>query len=125
MSAQPARPYLGIGEVLARLRGEFPDVSVSKIRFLESEGLIQPAYSRALLWLLVLVVAGWLLAFTLSVDDLVISSFVTGPGATTLPIVIFSKVRLGVSPEINALASVFVAFVGCAIAVGGTLSRKA
>jgi putrescine transport system permease protein len=68
--------------------------------------------------------AGWLLAFTLSVDDLVISSFVTGPGATTLPIVIFSKVRLGVSPEINALASVFVAFVGCAIALGGRLSRK-
>jgi putrescine transport system permease protein len=68
--------------------------------------------------------AGWLLAFTLSVDDLVISSFVTGPAATTLPIVIFSKVRLGVSPEINALASVFVAVVGVAIALGGTLSRK-
>jgi DNA-binding transcriptional MerR regulator len=45
MSAQPARAYLGIGEVLARLRGEFPDVSVSKIRFLESEGLIEPARS--------------------------------------------------------------------------------
>lgn len=69
-------------------------------------------------------VAGWLLAFTLSVDDLVISSFVTGPGATTLPIVIFSKVRLGISPEINALASIFVAVVGIAIALGGSLSRK-
>lgn len=69
-------------------------------------------------------VAGWLLAFTLSIDDLVISSFVTGPSATTLPIVIFSKVRLGISPEINALASIFVAFVGCAIALGGTLSGK-
>ena len=45
MSAQPARAYLGIGEVLARLRAEFPDVSVSKIRFLESEGLIEPARS--------------------------------------------------------------------------------
>jgi len=45
MSAQPARTYLGIGEVLARLRGEFPDISVSKIRFLESEGLIEPARS--------------------------------------------------------------------------------
>ena len=43
MSAQPARPYLGIGEVLAKLRGEFPDISVSKIRFLESAGLIAPA----------------------------------------------------------------------------------
>ena len=42
MSAQPARPYLGIGEVLAKLRGEFPDISVSKIRFLESEGLLAP-----------------------------------------------------------------------------------
>jgi DNA-binding transcriptional MerR regulator len=47
MSAQPARAYLGIGEVLARLRAEFPDVSVSKIRFLESEGLIEPARSRS------------------------------------------------------------------------------
>ena len=45
MSAQPARAYLGIGEVIARLRAEFPDVSVSKIRFLESEGLIEPARS--------------------------------------------------------------------------------
>src|SRR5215469_6744334 len=45
MSAQPAREYLGIGEVLALLRGEFPDVSISKIRFLESEGLIEPARS--------------------------------------------------------------------------------
>ncbi|MEO0036066.1 MAG: putrescine transporter subunit: rane component of superfamily, partial [Pseudomonadota bacterium] len=50
--------------------------------------------------------AGWLLAFTLSIDDVVISAFVSGPGATPLPIVIFSKVRLGVSPEINALATI-------------------
>lgn len=63
--------------------------------------------------------AGWLLAFTLSVDDVVISAFVSGPGATPLPIVIFSKVRLGVSPEINALATIVVALVGIAIAVAG------
>ena len=50
-------------------------------------------------------VSGFLLAFTLSLDDLVISSFVSGPGATTLPMVIYSKVRLGLSPEINALAT--------------------
>ncbi|MEM7463333.1 MAG: ABC transporter permease subunit, partial [Pseudomonadota bacterium] len=50
------------------------------------------------------VIAGWLLAFTLSLDDLVIASFTTGPGATTLPIKIYSAVRLGVSPEINALS---------------------
>ncbi|WP_020176904.1 ABC transporter permease subunit [Methyloferula stellata] len=56
-------------------------------------------------------VAAWLLAFTLSLDDVVISSFVTGPGASTLPIVVLSSVRLGVSPQINALASLLVLFV--------------
>ena len=69
------------------------------------------------------VAAGWLLAFTLSVDDVVISAFVTGPGATTLPIVIFSKVRLGVSPEINALASMVVGLVGLIIVAAGRLMR--
>ena len=52
--------------------------------------------------------AGWLLAFTLSWDDLVISQFVAGPGSSTLPMVIFSKVRLGVSPDVNALATLMV-----------------
>jgi putrescine transport system permease protein len=68
-------------------------------------------------------VSGWLLAFTLSLDDLVIASFVTGPSATTLPMAVFSSVRLGVSPEVNALATlllavvfVLVAFAGCLIA---------
>jgi putrescine transport system permease protein len=56
-------------------------------------------------------VAGWLLAFTLSLDDLVVASFVTGPGASTLPMVIFSKVRLGVSPDINALATLIIVVV--------------
>ncbi len=56
-------------------------------------------------------IAAWLLAFTLSLDDVVISSFVTGPGASTLPIVVLSSVRLGVSPQINALASLLVLFV--------------
>lgn len=56
-------------------------------------------------------VAGWLLAFTLSLDDLVIASFVSGPGASTLPMVVFSKVRLGVSPEINALGTLIVLLV--------------
>lgn len=53
-------------------------------------------------------ISAWLLAFTLSLDDLVITSFVTGPGASTLPIVVFSSVRLGVSPKINALAAVMI-----------------
>ena len=56
-------------------------------------------------------VSGWLLAFTLSLDDLVVASFVTGPSATTLPMAVFSSVRLGVSPEVNALASLFLAIV--------------
>ncbi|MGG7564648.1 ABC transporter permease subunit [Rhodovulum sp. DZ06] len=60
-------------------------------------------------------VSGWLLAFTLSLDDLVIASFVSGPGASTLPMVVFSKVRLGVTPEINALATIMIGCVGIAV----------
>ncbi|HJU20478.1 MAG TPA: ABC transporter permease subunit [Stellaceae bacterium] len=56
-------------------------------------------------------VSGWLLAFTLSLDDLVVASFVTGPSATTLPMAVFSSVRLGLNPEVNALATVFLAAV--------------
>lgn len=56
-------------------------------------------------------VSGWLLGFTLSLDDLVIASFVSGPGSSTLPMVIFSKVRLGVSPDVNALASIIIGIV--------------
>ena len=62
-------------------------------------------------------VAAWLLAFTLSLDDLVIASFVSGPGASTLPMVVFSKVRLGISPDINALATLMILIVG----LGGVL----
>lgn len=53
-------------------------------------------------------IAGWLLAFTLSLDDLVVASFVSGPGSTTLPIKLFSSMRLGVSPEINALSTILI-----------------
>lgn len=60
-------------------------------------------------------VSGWLLAFTLSLDDLVIASFVSGPGATTLPMLIFSKVRLGVSPEVNALAAIMILIVAVGV----------
>ena len=63
--------------------------------------------------------SGWLLAFTLSLDDLVIASFVAGPGASTLPMVVFSKVRLGVSPDINALATVMIVVVATGVAVAG------
>jgi len=69
-------------------------------------------------------IAGWLLAFTLSLDDLVIASFVSGPGSSTLPMVIYSKVRLGLTPEINALATLLIGIVALAIvAVGGLLFR--
>ena len=61
------------------------------------------------------VIAAWLLAFTLSFDDLVIASFVSGPGSSTLPIVVFSKVRLGVTPEINALATIMIALVAASV----------
>jgi len=71
------------------------------------------------------IVSSWLLCFTLSLDDLVISSFVAGPGASTLPMVIYSKVKLGVSPDINALASLIVCAVGvCIIAAGWLMTRS-
>jgi putrescine transport system permease protein len=68
--------------------------------------------------------SGWLLSFTLSLDDLVISSFVSGPGASTLPMVIFSKVKLGVTPDINALASLIICGVGACVLLAGYLMRK-
>ncbi|GAB5432865.1 MAG: hypothetical protein EpisKO_22350 [Epibacterium sp.] len=71
------------------------------------------------------VVSGWLLAFTLSLDDLVIASFTTGPAATTLPIKIFSAVRLGVSPEINALSTIMIAIVTVGVISASLVSKRA
>jgi putrescine transport system permease protein len=62
-------------------------------------------------------ISGWLLAFTLSLDDLVIASFVSGPGSSTLPMVIFSKIRLGVSPDVNALATIIIGVVALGVVV--------
>jgi len=70
-------------------------------------------------------ISGWLLCFTLSLDDLVISSFVAGPGSSTLPMVIYSKVKLGVSPDMNALASLVILLVSVGIGFAGWLSRRA
>ncbi len=70
------------------------------------------------------IVSGWLLAFTLSLDDLVIASFVSGPGATTLPMVVYSSVRLGVSPEINALATLILLVVTSGIIVSGIIISR-
>ena len=67
--------------------------------------------------------AAWLLAFTLSLDDIVIASFVSGPGSTTLPMKVFSSVRLGISPKINALASITIALVSLGVLTAGWIVR--
>ena len=69
-------------------------------------------------------VSGWLLSFTLSLDDLVIASFVSGPGSNTLPMVIFSKIKLGVSPDVNALASVIIGIVALGVIVATILQLR-
>ncbi len=85
----------------------------SRVFFLITLPIITPA-----------LLSGWLLAFTLSVDDLVTTSFVAGPGSSTLPMVIFSKVRLGVSPDINALATIVVAIVAVGVVIAGVLMSR-
>jgi len=69
-------------------------------------------------------IAGWLLSFTLSLDDLVIASFVSGPGSSTLPMYIFSKVKLGVSPDINALATLIIVFVSIGVLAAWFVTRR-
>ncbi|MCY0967210.1 ABC transporter permease subunit [Parathalassolituus penaei] len=85
----------------------------STLFFLVTLPLIAPA-----------VISGWLLAFTLSLDDLVIASFVSGPGDSTLPMVIFSKVRLGVTPEVNALATLMILIVAIGVTVAMLQMRR-
>ena len=72
--------------------------------------IILPLISQAIL-------SGWLLSFTLSIDDLVLSAFLSGPGTTTLPLVVFSRVRLGLNPEMNALATIFITIVTIGVIV--------
>ena len=69
-------------------------------------------------------IAGWLLAFTLSLDDLVIASFVSGPGSSTLPMYIFSKVKLGVTPDINALASLIILVISMLVFTAWFIARR-
>ena len=71
------------------------------------------------------IVSGWLLAFTISIDDVVITNFTTGPGYTTLPILIWSKVKLGVTPDINALATIIVLVVAVGVLIAGWLVNRA
>lgn len=70
------------------------------------------------------VVSGWMLAFTLSLDDLVIASFASGPGATTLPMKIYSQVRLGVTPEINAVCTLLIAVVAGGVIIASLLNKR-
>ncbi len=70
------------------------------------------------------IIAGWMLAFTLSLDDLVIASFTTGPGATTLPMRIYSSVRLGVTPEINAVSTVLIAIVTVGVVTASLITKR-
>jgi putrescine transport system permease protein len=85
----------------------------AKVFFLITLPIILPA-----------LLSGWLLAFTLSLDDLVIASFVSGPGSSTLPMVVFSKVRLGVSPDINALATIMIGIVAIGVVITGFLMAR-
>lgn len=71
------------------------------------------------------ILSGWLLAFTISLDDVVITSFTTGPGSTTLPLLIWSKVKMGVTPDINALATLTVLVVGICVAIAGVMMNRA
>ncbi|PWC78501.1 ABC transporter permease subunit [Azospirillum sp. TSH64] len=85
----------------------------AKVFFVITLPLIAPA-----------LVAGWLLAFTLSLDDVVVASFVSGPGSTTLPMVIFSSVKFGISPQINALATLMVLVVAAGIFVASIVMAR-
>jgi len=84
-----------------------------KVFFLVTLPIIAPA-----------LMSGWLLAFTLSLDDLVIASFVSGPGATTLPMQVFSSVRMGISPQINALATIIIGLASIAVLVAWWIARR-
>jgi putrescine transport system permease protein len=85
----------------------------SKVFFVITLPIIAPA-----------LISGWLLSFTISLDDLVIASFVAGPGSSTLPMVIFSKVRMGVSPDINALATIIVLLVTIGVVIAGIVMAR-
>jgi putrescine transport system permease protein len=99
-------------------------------RTLEEAALDLGARPFAVLWRITLpgispaLVSGWLLAFTLSLDDLVVASFVSGPSATTLPMAVYSSVRIGVTPEINALATLFLAVVFAMVALAFWLMAR-
>src|SRR5436309_5672607 len=99
-------------------------------RTLEEAALDLGARPFTVIWRITLpgispaLISGWLLAFTLSLDDLVVASFVSGPSATTLPMAVYSSVRIGVTPEVNALATVFLAIVFTIVTLAGWLMAR-
>ena len=99
-------------------------------RTLEEAALDLGARPATVLWRVTLpgiapaLLSGWLLAFTLSLDDLVVASFVSGPAATTLPMAVYSSVRIGVTPEVNALATIFLAVVFTLVALAGWVMAR-
>lgn len=84
----------------------------------------QAFYKVTLPVILPAVISGWMLAFTLSLDDLVIASFNSGPGATTLPMKIYSQVRLGVTPEINAVCTILIGLVATGVIIAAILNKR-
>ncbi len=104
-----------IGDLDRSLEEAALDLGASplKVFFLITLPLIAPA-----------IVSGWLLAFTLSLDDVVIASFLSGPGSTLLSPEIFSRVRLGLKPEVNALATIFVVAVAVLVVIANALQRR-
>ncbi len=112
-----AHATVGMAFVAVVIQGRLSDLDISIEEAAQDLGARQPYIFFAITLPIIMpaIIAGWLLAFTLSFDDLVIASFVSGPGSSTLPIVIFSKVRLGVTPEINALATIIVAIVAIGV----------
>jgi putrescine transport system permease protein len=71
------------------------------------------------------VISAWLLTFTLSLDDVVLSNFLSGPGATTMPLVVFSRARLGLNPSVNAVATLIIVLVAIGVVVAGYLIARA
>ena len=93
------------------------------------ELLLLPAFATSVFFLITLpiiapaLVSGWLLAFTLSLDDVVLASFLSGPASTTLPVALFSMLRLGMTPKVNALAVLILAAAGLALLLAAGLTR--
>src|ERR1700723_2106534 len=110
--------------VTVQSRLQSADVSLEEAAMDLGSGPVRAFIDTTLPIIAPALISGWLLSFTLSLDDLVISSFVSGPGSSTLPMVIYSKVKLGVSPDVNALASLIILAVGACVIAAGYLMRR-